>query len=112
MRRSTAVNLGAVSLMATGFAGCGETEENVYCFDGTTEEVVENQFCGDEDDGGSERFFLFYAGTKVLKKGQKVGFFGQKISSLDKAAIRKAGGFGKGSSSGVGSSIKRSGGGG
>ena len=107
MKRSTAVNLGLVAGFATAFSGCGE--ETAYCVD-DNDQVVENQFCGDEDNGGDNNHFWVFGGAaigggKAIKKGTKLAG-GSKILSTNKSALTSRGGFGSkgGSTSGVGRS--------
>jgi hypothetical protein len=101
------VNLGLVAGFATAFSGCGE--ETAYCVD-ENDQVVENQFCGDEDFGGDDRHYWVYGaaavgGSKAIKKGTKLAG-GSKIVSTNKSAITSRGGLGSsgGSTSGVGRS--------
>ena len=53
-RRSRDVALVAVAGLAPAFTGCGGDEETAYCVD-ENDQVVENQFCGDESTGGGNR---------------------------------------------------------
>ena len=108
-KSSRAVRLGVVPLLAAAFlAGCGdEEEETAYCVD-QNDEVVENRYCDDDDRGA---YFWYFGGGSYIA-GQRVKS-GTKISTLDKAALAKRGGFGSASSSGggVGKTFARSSGG-
>lgn len=104
------MNLGLVAAFATAFTGCGD-EETAYCVD-QNDQVVENNFCGDQFSGGDNNHFWIYgtaaglAGGKAIKKGTKLaaGAGAAKIASTNKSAITARGGFGSsgGSTSGVG----------
>ncbi len=114
LRRSKAVRLAAVPLIAAAFlAGCGDDdEETAYCVNAENE-VVDDDFC-DQDRGGGAGFFIFYGGSAF--RGGPIGrgtvlTGGQRIPSTDRAAVARRGGFGSGSSSsGVGRTVNRGGG--
>lgn len=109
MKRSKAVNLAVVPLLAAAFSACGTTqkEETAYCVD-KNDEVVENRSC----DGNNSGFFWFY-GAGGLNRGARVPAGGERINSTDRVAVAQRGGFGATSSdSGVGRSTGRAVGGG
>ena len=118
---SSAVKLSVTTLVAAGFlAGCGDEEETAYCVT-PEDEVVENRFCDDDYDSGGGGFFWFFVGSSVNRgfvAGDRIsGTKGQKISTADRAALAKKGGFGAtgrsntAGSSGVGKVSSKSGGG-
>lgn len=89
MKRSKAVNLAIVPLLAAAFAACGSSEEEVaYCVD-KNDEVVENRSC----DGSNGSFFWFY-GAAGLARGASVPAGGERINSTNTAAVAQRGGFG------------------
>jgi hypothetical protein len=113
-RRSKAVRLAAVPLIAAAFvAGCGDDEEEVaYCVNAENE-VVDDDFC-DEDRGGTSGFFILY-GAYALRGGTigrgTVLTGGDRVPSTDRAAVARRGGFGAGASAGgVGRTVNRGGG--
>ncbi len=107
MKRSKAVNLAVVPLLAAAFVACGEEEEVAYCVD-RNDEVVENRNC----DGSNGGFFWFY-GAGGLARGARVPAGGDRINSTDTAAVARRGGFGASATdSGVGRSTGRAVGGG
>ena len=100
MKKSKAVTLGTVGALATAFTACGE-EETAYCLD-EDEQVVENQFCDDDDSGT----FVWFFSTGSYKKGQSVaGKAGSRISSANKAALASRNGFGASGRSTGGSGV-------
>jgi hypothetical protein len=114
-RRSTALTLTVVPLLAAAFQGCGgNTDDTAYCVD-QNDVVVENSNCGDERSGGAG-FFWYYgaaalAGNTIRRGARVTG--GERISATDKGANVSRGGFGSSarSSSGVGRPVSGSGGG-
>ena len=105
-RRSKAVKLAIVPLLATAFLGCGD-KETAYCV-GPDNKVVENARC----DRGNDPSYFWFFGAAGLGRGAYAGA-GDRINSTDKAALASRGGFGSsGSSSGVGRSTGRTIGGG
>ncbi len=115
-RRSRAVRLAVVPLIAAAFvAGCGEDEEVAYCVNAENE-VVDDDFC-DDDRGGTSGFFIFYGGSAL--RGGPIGrgtvlTGGERISSTDRARVARRGGFGSSGSSasgGVGRTVSGGGGG-
>ncbi len=108
MKRSKAVNLAVVPVLAVLFSGCtDQKEETAYCVN-TNDEVVENREC----DGSSRNHFWYYgAGAYGLR--DRVPSGGERINSTDALAVAQRGGFGSsGSDSGVGRSTGRAVGGG
>ncbi|CAA9539390.1 MAG: hypothetical protein AVDCRST_MAG30-4577 [uncultured Solirubrobacteraceae bacterium] len=110
-RRSAAVKLALVPLLASAFTGCGgDDEETAYCVD-ENDVVVENRFC--EDDRVSGGFFLFYGGIGGARLGSRVPAGGDRVRASNKAEIARRGGFGGSSRpGGVGRSVSGSGSGG
>ena len=89
MKRSKSVNLAVVPLIAAAFlSGCGGEEETAYCVD-ENDRVVENRHCESGTNGG---FFWFF-GAAGLGRGSLAGQ-GERITSTDKAALARRGGFG------------------
>jgi hypothetical protein len=110
-RRSKAVVLGTLPLMAALVTGCGE-EETAYCVN-PQNEVVDNRYCGDDDDGGFG-YFMFYDARPVgggpVRKGVRVtGSPKNRIPASNKSAIASRGGFGSSAKSGIGRTVTRGG---
>jgi hypothetical protein len=93
---SKAVTLTVTPVLAAAFVGCDD-EETAYCVNASNE-VVENQNCGDEDGGGSSAFFWYYGARAIgggnIVRGTRLTGGTARIVSTDKAAIRSRGGFG------------------
>jgi hypothetical protein len=109
MKRSKAVNLAVVPLLAAAFSACGDTQkaENAYCVD-KNDKVVENRDC----DGTSNSHFWYY-GSGGYIRGSRVPSGGERINSTDFAAVAQRGGFGASSGdTGVGRATGRAVGGG
>ncbi|MGI8781358.1 MAG: hypothetical protein ACR2L8_14565 [Solirubrobacteraceae bacterium] len=113
MKRSKAVNLAVVPLLAAAFSACGSSqdEEVAYCVD-KDDKVVENRYCdGNHNDGGGGFFFFYGAGG--LGRGARVPSGGERINAADRAAFAQRGGFGASASDrGVGRATGRAVGGG
>jgi len=113
MKRSKAVNLAVVPLLAAAFSACGssEKEEVAYCVD-KDDKVVENRLCDENRGGGLGGFFFFY-GAGGFGRGDRVPSGGERINAADRAAVAQRGGFGSSASpSGVGRPTGRAVGGG
>lgn len=109
MKRSKAVNLAVLPLLAAAFSACGPTqkEETAYCVD-RNDEIVENREC----DGTSASHFWYY-GAGGLGRGSRVPSGGDRINSTDTTAVAQRGGFGASATdTGVGRSTGRAVGGG
>lgn len=89
MKRSKSVNLVVVPLLAAAFlSGCGGEKETAYCVD-QNNQVTDNEFC----DRGTNPGFLWFFGRPGLARGSLAGA-GERISSTDRAALARRGGFG------------------
>ena len=108
-RRSVAVKLAIVPLLAGAFAGCGgDDEQTAYCVD-ENDEVVENRYC--EDDRTSGGFFLFYGSFGSARLGQRLTGPGDRVRASNKSEIARRGGFGGSArAGGVGRSVSGGGG--
>jgi len=109
MKRSKAVNLAVVPLLAAAFSACGNEQkaETAYCVD-KNDKVVENREC----DGNSNSHFWFY-GAGGFARGSRVPAGGERINSTDVAAVAQRGGFGASAGdTGVGRATGRAVGGG
>jgi hypothetical protein len=95
VRRSRNVTLAIVPLLAAAFlSGCGGDRETAYCVD-QDNRVTDNANC---DRGDNPGFFWFFGGPG-LGRGSIAGS-GERISSTDKAALARRGGFGSSARSG------------
>ncbi len=102
--RSRTAPLAFMAVMGGLFAACGEEEETAYCVN-EDDVVVENDYCGDEERGGSAGFFWLYGGGYgLVRAGQRLdpSRASGRIVSTDKGAITARGGLGGGKASGVG----------
>ena len=117
-RRSRAVALVALPVLALAFTACGGDDDTAYCVD-QNDQIVENQYCDDDARSGGGSFFWFYGGSLVngnrYATGQRLKG-GSKVAASNIAENARRGGFGSSSgskASGVGraSSSGSSGGG-
>jgi hypothetical protein len=109
MKRSKAVNLAVVPLLAAAFTGCGTEQkaETAYCVD-KNDKIIENRNC----DGNDNSHFWYY-GAGGLGRGARVPAGGERINSSDFVAVAQRGGFGAtAGDTGVGRSTGRAVGGG
>ncbi len=103
--RSRTAPVAFMAVMGGLFAACGEEEdETAYC---VTEDnvVVENDYCGDEERGGSVGFFWLYGGAYgLVRAGQRLdpSRASGRVVSTDKGAITARGGLGGAKAGGVG----------
>lgn len=110
-RRSKAVKLAVVPVLAAAFVGCGgNDDETAYCVN-QYDEVVENRYC---ERRGTSGFFILYAGGGFYGRGQRIPRgVGTRIPSTDRARVAARGGFGGSArAGGVGRSVSARGGGG
>lgn len=109
MKRSKAVHLAVVPLLAAAFSACGTTQEEevAYCVD-QNDQIVENREC----DGTSSSHFWYY-GAGGLSRGDRAPAGGERINSTDTVAVAQRGGFGAtATDTGVGRTTGRAVGGG
>ncbi len=102
--RSRTAPLAFMAVMGGLFAACGEEEETAYCVN-EDDVVVENDYCGDEERGGSAGFFWLYGGGYgLVRAGQRLdpSRASGRIVSTDKGAITARGGLGGAKAGGVG----------
>lgn len=114
MKRSKAVNLAIVPLLAAAFSACGNSQEEevAYCVD-KDDKVVENRYCDENNGGGGLGGFFFFYGAGGFGRGDRVPAGGERINAADRAAVAARGGFGSSASpSGVGRPTGRAVGGG
>ena len=108
-RRSRAVPLVAVPVLALAFTACGGNNDNAYCVD-KSDRIVENRYCDDDSFNGGGAFFWYYGGRAAggrFLPGTKISG-GDRVSTSNIAENARRGGFGSSSrtsASGVGRSV-------
>ena len=115
-RRSRAVPLVAVPVLALAFGACGGDDDTAYCVD-QNDQIVENRYCDDEayaGNGGGGAFFWFYGGSPIRGSSYAPGTRlkgGEKVAASNVAENARRGGFGssgKSGASGVGRAVSSS----
>ncbi len=99
-RRSRAVPLVAVPVLALAFTACGGNNDNAYCVD-KSDRIVENRNCDDDSFNGGGAFFWYYGGHGVGNRyvpGTKLSG-GDRVSTSNIAENARRGGFGSSGSS-------------
>ena len=102
-RRSRAVPLVAVPVLAFAFTACGGNNDSAYCVD-KSDRIVENRYCDDDSFNGGGAFFWYYGGRASgggrLVPGTRVSG-GDRVAASNIAENARRGGYGSSSRSGA-----------